>query len=145
MLADDLVAERLIELAVPGQLAANANSHLGNARFAAVFVDPQHQCSANAASLKRRVNRDPVDIQMIRPPLNPQAGNGSAIQPVQESAIAGQILPDVLFGLAERAAGRIEPAVASESRAGQPVELAGGLRTAYPDLADRPACLHRVV
>jgi hypothetical protein len=25
------------------------------------------------------------------------------------------------------------------------VELAGGLRTAYPDVADRPACLHRVV
>ena len=130
MLADDLVAERLIEQAVPWQLAANAHSNLGNSRPTAVLVNPVHQGPAKTASLEGRVNRHAVDIQMIRPPLKPQAGNGSAIQPVQESAIAGQLLPDVLFGLAERAAGRIEPAVASKSRAGQPVELAGGLRTA---------------
>ena len=130
MLGDDLVAERLIEQAVPGQLAANAHSNLGNSRPTAVLVNPVHQGPAKTASLEGRVDRHAVDIQMIRTPLKPQAGNGSAIQPVQESVIAGQILPYVIYGLAERAAGRIEPAVASESRARQPVELAGGLRTA---------------
>jgi hypothetical protein len=130
MLADDLVAERLIEQAVPWQLAANADSNLGNSRPTAVLVNPVHQGPAKTASLEGRVDRHPVDIQMIRPPLKPQAGNESAIQPVQESVIAGQILPYVIYGLAKRAAGRIEPAVASESRARQPVELAGGLRTA---------------
>ena len=130
MLGDDLVAERLIELAVPRQLAANAHSNLGNSRPTAVLVNPVHQGPAKTASLEGRVDRHAVDIQMIRTPLKPQAGNGSAIQPVQESVIAGQILPDVIYGLAERAAGRIEPAVASESRARQPVELAGCLRTA---------------
>jgi hypothetical protein len=81
-----------------------------------------------------------VDIQIIWPPLKPQAGNGSAIQPVQESAIAGQLLPHVLFGLAERAAGWIEPVVSSERCVRQAVELAGGLRTAWPDVADRQGC-----
>ena len=71
MLRNYLVAERLIELTVSGQLAANANSNLGNARFAAVLVHPCHQGSANAAALERRVDRHPVDIQMIRPPLKP--------------------------------------------------------------------------
>ncbi len=82
MLADDLVAERLIEQAVPWQLAANPNSNLASARAAAVLVDPPHQCSANTAALERRVNRHAVDIQLTRPPLKPQAGNGSAIQHV---------------------------------------------------------------
>ena len=71
MLADDLVVERLIELAVSRQLAANANSNLGNTHSAAVPVHPFHQGSANAASLERRVDRHPVDIQMIRPSLKP--------------------------------------------------------------------------
>ena len=50
--------------------------------------------------------------------------------------MAGQILPDVVFRLAERAAGWIQPAVASERCVGQVMEFGGGLRAAWPSVAD---------
>jgi hypothetical protein len=134
MLSTDLVPEALIEPAVSGKLAADADPNCGNALSAAVPMDPLHQRPADTASLKRGIDGDAADVDMVRTSLKSQARNGSAVHASQEATIPSEILQDIGLGLAERAAGRIEPAVPAECQAGQAVDFRCRLGAALPDL-----------
>ena len=132
--ADDLVAELLIELAVPRQLAADADPNFGNAFAAAVRMDPFHQRPADTASLKRGIDGDAAHVEVVRASLETQARDGPTLQPGQETMIPSQVLSHIVFGLADRAAGRIEPAVSAECQARQAMDFRCRLRAAPPDL-----------
>jgi len=130
----DLVPEALIEPAVSGKLAADADPNCGNALAAAVRMNPFHQRPADTASLKRGIDGDAADVDMVRTSLKSQARNGSALHAGQEARTPSEILQDIGLGLAERAAGRIEPAVPAECQPRQAVDFGCRLGAALPDL-----------
>jgi len=97
--SDDRITERLIELSVARQLAADAHPNFGNAFGPAILMDPFHQGPADPAALVRGIDGHATDLQVIRVPLEPQARDGSAVKRVQETVIAIQVLTHVVFGL----------------------------------------------
>jgi len=123
MPGDDLVAQAFIELSVPRELAPDANPDLGNALCAAILMDPFHQGSPDATPLECRIDSHAPNVEVVRASLETQARDRPPLQPGQDAVIPSQVLSHIAFGLAESAAGRIQPGVAAERQARQAVEL----------------------
>ena len=127
MRGQHLIAEPFVEGLVLGQLPANAEPDLGQAAPASLLLRPAHERSTDPAALESGIDGNPAGVQPEGPDFVPQSAHRGAADCREGSSTPLEVPANVLFGLPESAARRIQRGMVGEGQLGQPVDLGRGL------------------
>ncbi len=133
-LGDHRVAELLVEVEIPGKLAADADADYRITFGAGIAVDPLHQRPPYAPALAGGIDGDAPHVQGVGLAIEPQAGNRLIIEQGQRPACGLEITADRCLRFPQSGARRVEPTIFPKGQLGQPMNDASIGRLAQTNL-----------